>query len=132
MSRSLWCNTPQVGINLHFLNIFGILVSFISSSCRFGNGLLLVGRIRRRGSWWGLRARKSKLFLGDGIGNLCSLAKEIKVLSYRLLSSGTSRGTSPSSAKSIIVQGIVRLVQLVTKTVVGILEVESVNVLDSE
>lgn len=68
-----------------------------------------------------LLARKSKLFFIDRIRDLCSLSKEIKIFSHRFL----VINHGPTSSKSVIVEHIVRLIQLITETIIGILEIKT-------
>jgi hypothetical protein len=61
------------------------------------------------------------LFLIDGIRDFGSLSEEIKILAYRLFACSCWLATT----KCIIIEGIVRLVQLVTKTIICILEIKT-------
>jgi hypothetical protein len=54
----------------------------------------------------------------DGVGNLGGVASKIEVSTDRLLRRRTA-------AEGVIIEGIVRFVELVAEAVVGILEVDS-------
>jgi hypothetical protein len=69
-----------------------------------------------------LLTTETHLLFADCICNLGSLAKEIKVLAYLLW------GFPVLATKRIIVEDIVRLVELVSKSIVGVFEVQTLSI----
>ena len=126
-SLTLRRNTPEACIHLHIGNIARFLVTLIAASGWLGKRLLgdvlwLLGDIYRGGDLGNrLLTGKAKLLLIDRTRNLSSLSKEIKVLANRC--SGFSYRFIAS--KGIIVEDIIRLVQLIAETIVCVLEVET-------
>jgi len=108
---SLWRNSPKTRIHLHIGNISGFLVSLISASCWLWSNLGESRGCRSNGGGsgdWLLPGEPQLLFV-DCTRDLCSLTKEIEVLSNWFCACSWA-----STSKGIIVEHIIRLVQLIS------------------
>ena len=122
--RLLRWHTPQACIDLQIRNVARVAVLLISTSGRLGRDPWRLWR-SLSGSGHRVLSTVSKLLLVDSIRHLCCLAEEVEVLAdFRSLSGGCCCcPTVRWATKSLVIERIVRLVQLITKPVIGLLEI---------
>jgi hypothetical protein len=128
-----WANAPDTLVDIEVGNGVGCAILFVPGTGRLTRLLsriisVLFSRrmgnviLRRVASGSRLLTVEAQMLFLDGIGDLGSLAKKVEILAN--LARGRRFGAS--TAKGVIVESIIGVVELVTEAVVSILEVEGV------
>lgn len=107
---------PDVGARLELRDVLGVLVAFIAAAVGLrGLGYRRLVLLRRT-----LASLEEHLLLLQDVGHLGGLAGEVKVLVNGLLDRRTAKG--------VVVEGIVRVVELVAKAIVCLFEIDDIVV----
>jgi hypothetical protein len=124
-----WPNAPDTSVDVEIGKWFGVSVLFIARAYRLLDGLVGVvrvhigGAILRNGGGGldrGSLAMESEMFLLNSTGNLGCLAEKVEILAHTL---SYCRATI---SKSIVIERIAGFLKLISKTIIGILKVESI------
>ena len=116
-------HAPQTCVGLEVRDVAWVFVLLVSRPCRLDcvSGWTGCGRTHRPGA--DLLTRIEQMLLVDGIGYLGCLAKEIKVFPNSFLAGLAC--CRAWTTEGLVVEGIIRLVQPITETVVRLFEVQA-------
>jgi hypothetical protein len=111
----LGLEAPDVGTRLQLRNVFGVFVALISGPVRL-RSLWNWRPVLLRGALAGLIQH---LLLLHDVGDLGGLARKVEMLVDRLL--------ELRAAKGVVVEGIVSVIERISVTIIGFLEVDAVR-----